>query len=336
MDSAAYSAQMPSGAGLRTPSRTDQVKQFLSRKWVSTAVRVCIVLAIVGGIALAVFSSWHDVVGVFESLNPLAVLATLVLLCAAILTSVQVWHVVLHTMHDDLRYWTTAEIYLVGQLGKYIPGSVWALVLQTELAKRAGIPRARAFTALITSIGISAVAAFTLAPFALPWVHRPWMQIPFLLAPLSILFVAPPVLSRIMDIALRVLRRPQPRLQISYADVAKTMGWSYLTYAILGAGLWMLAHSVAAPGIAGLFKCFVGMAMAMTLGLIVFVAPSGLGVREAFIVAALTPAVSAGTALGIALALRLIFIAADVLTAALAAVRAHFRLRDPAPGTPSP
>ena len=39
------------------------------------------------------------------------------------------------------------EVFLVGQLGKYVPGSIWAYVLQMELGKRYGIARARVFAA---------------------------------------------------------------------------------------------------------------------------------------------------------------------------------------------
>jgi len=36
-----------------------------------------------------------------------------------------------------------SRIFFVGQLGKYLPGSLWALLVQMELSRKAGIPRSR-------------------------------------------------------------------------------------------------------------------------------------------------------------------------------------------------
>jgi uncharacterized membrane protein YbhN (UPF0104 family) len=62
----------------------------------------------------------------------------------------------------------------------------------------------------------------------------------------------------------------------------------------------------------------------MTVGMFAFLAPSGMGVREAVLVAALTPFLGAaggmGAALGIALASRLIFTFTDLVGAGLAAL----------------
>jgi uncharacterized membrane protein YbhN (UPF0104 family) len=72
------------------------------------------------------------------------------------------------------------------------------------------------------------------------------------------------------------------------------------------------------------FKLIGAFAVAMTVGLFAVFAPSGLGVREAVLVAALLPLLGpgdgVGVALGIALASRMLFILADVVTAGLAAL----------------
>jgi len=82
----------------------------------------------------------------------------------------------------------------------------------------------------------------------------------------------------------------------------------------------------------------------MTAGFLVVVAPSGIGVREAALVAGLAPILPAGPALAIALVLRVVFTAADVLAAALTLVplratdvpplRHRLRLRDDGGSSP--
>ena len=53
----------------------------------------------------------------------------------------------------------------------------------------------------------------------------------------------------------------------------------------------------------------------MTIGFLVVVAPSGIGVREAVLVAALAPVLDPSSALGVALVLRVVFTLADLIAA---------------------
>ena len=73
------------------------------------------------------------------------------------------WQAVLREMDHSVSVADSGRIYLVGQLGKYLPGSIWAVVVQMELALRAGIPRARSFAASLVLIGLSTTAAVWLA-----------------------------------------------------------------------------------------------------------------------------------------------------------------------------
>ncbi len=81
----------------------------------------------------------------------------------------------------------------------------------------------------------------------------------------------------------------------------------------------MLAVSVGAPAGQSLLLCVARVPLAMIAGLVVFIAPSGLGVREAALVAALTPVLEPSQGLAVALLARLVFTAADFV-AALAVV----------------
>jgi hypothetical protein len=72
----------------------------------------------------------------------------------------------------------------------------------------------------------------------------------------------------------------------------------------------------------------------MAAGVVFIVAPSGTGVREIIIVAALAPVMPSAEAFGIALVSRMLFIVADGVSAGVAAVsgRRHLR-REPQTNT---
>ena len=58
------------------------------------------------------------------------------------------------------------------------------------------------------------------------------------------------------------------------------------------------------------------VALAMTVGALVVVSPSGIGVREAVLVATLAPVLEPSNALAVALVLRVVFTLADLFAAA--------------------
>ena len=61
-------------------------------------------------------------------------------------------------------------IYLVGQLGKYIPGSVWAFVVQMELARSASVQRVQSLAAGVLSVGINILVGGALGLAVQPFV----------------------------------------------------------------------------------------------------------------------------------------------------------------------
>jgi hypothetical protein len=100
------------------------------------------------------------------------------------------------------------------------------------------------------------------------------------------------------------------------------LGWFLLTWVFYGAHLWLLANALGAPGWEGFVRSLGGFALALTAGALFIVVPSGAGVREGLIVAALAGVMSAGEALGVAVVSRMVFTAADVLAAGVATLSA--------------
>jgi uncharacterized membrane protein YbhN (UPF0104 family) len=301
-------------------------------------LRPAIAVLVLAAIGYAVASQWSDVRRAITTLQWESVVLSLLACLAGALTSMMAWRAVLTDEGHKISPLAAARIFFLGQLGKYLPGSVFSIVLQMELAKRAGVPRARAFTTSLTWVGLSLSTGLTVGMIGFPVLaathhNDTWLLLAAL--PVAVVLSAPPILTRVVNLILRVLRKgslPQP---LSWGGVARACGWLVLTWVLLGLHLWLLAHALGAPGWGGITRCIGGMALAITAGVLFVVVPSGAGVREALIVAALAPVMPAGQALGIAVVSRGLFIASDLLTAGGAAlsglrqVRANRRF-DPA------
>ena len=73
--------------------------------------------------------------------------------------------VLLADLGSPLHLAPASGVFLVGQLGKYLPGSVWSVVAQTEMAARLGVPRRRTG---IVGLVTMALALLTGAAVGLP------------------------------------------------------------------------------------------------------------------------------------------------------------------------
>ncbi|SFB02312.1 hypothetical protein SAMN05216266_103342 [Amycolatopsis marina] len=288
-------------------------------------------LAIVVVVALAgwqLYRHWDEFWATLADIAWQSSLLSLLALVASITVVTFGWQVLIEHFGAPIGYARGAQICLVGQLGKYVPGSVWAYLLQMELGRKAGLARARIFTASLVQLGIGIVAALTLSLLAVREVlggsaYATWLIVAI---PLGLVALYPSVLTWGTSLVLRILRRGPLERPLGWRTVGTVFGASLGAWMLQGLHLWLLVNSVGAPGFGGLIVCIGAMAIAMTAGAVAFVLPSGAGVRELVMVAVLTASgVSAGQALAFAVVSRVMFTVADLLTAGGAASFAFLR-----------
>ena len=104
-------------------------------------LRIVVGAVIVAVAALTVVESWDDVRGTLDLMEPLDLLESELLVLLGLGLSVLDLAAVGSARSDPPSEFPTASrIYLLGQLGKYLPGSVWALLAQAELGRAVGVP----------------------------------------------------------------------------------------------------------------------------------------------------------------------------------------------------
>jgi uncharacterized membrane protein YbhN (UPF0104 family) len=319
-----------------------------TRRIVVAALKIGLALAIAGFMAYAVVTQWSQVRQTWLGLAWQSVVLSFVAIIAGMLANVMAWRASAKDLEHEVSFVASSRINFIGALGKYLPGSVWAYVMQMELGRRAGLPRARAFLASVITVGLGTTAALVLGALAVPSLLasagdeeayakpvRFALYVMLGLLPVAIVCALPPVLTRLIQLLLRLLRRPPLAQPLTWSGVLRVVGWTAIGWTCFGVHLWLLANAQAAPGLGGLIRSIGAFAIAMTISLFAIFAPSGLGVREAVLVAALVPVLpapnAAGTALGIALASRILFVLADAVTAAAAGISMAVARRKPQP-----
>ncbi len=299
-------------------------------KRLAPLLRPLLGVLIIAAVAYAVASQWTEVRAAIADMAWQSVLLAAVSVVLGTMAGVMSWRALLAEEGHPLTVLDASRVFLVGQLGKYLPGSVWSVVVQMELATRLGVPRARTFTATLSWIGLSLSSALTVGLVGLPVIAD--TQTPLLwalvgLLPFALACSHPKVLTRIVDLMLKVLRKPALPHEFTWRGILHAFGWLLVTWLFYGIHLWLLANSLGAPGLMGFLRCLGGFALALGAGIVFIVAPSGAGAREALIVAALGGVMTEGQALGVAVVSRMLFTVVDVLLAGLAAVSAWRLLR---------
>lgn len=209
--------------------------------------------------------------------------------------------------------------FFLGQLAKYLPGGVWSVVAQADLAGDLGIPRGRAAGAsLVTlastaalggALGLGGAAAGVLAE------PDPWLRV--LAALGAVLLLAAALVPGLFGVALgvtgRVARRDlgdRPSARALFVAAALNTA----TWACFGLHLVVLGSAVGGP--APWAVATVAFAAAWVLGMVAVVLPAGLGVRDAVLAGLLAPwSPSTAAAVVVALGSRFTLVVADALLA---------------------
>ena len=293
-------------------------------------------LVILVAIGWFLVSHWGEVTRAWSQLTWVTVLLAVLAAFGGLAASSAGWRDAAADIGNPVTFAAAVRIFVIGQLGKYVPGSVWAFVLQTELGRRAGIPRARAFLASMIAMGVGITAALVVGVAGVPTLINPpdsdsdaaaavrvGLIVMLALCPVALICMVPKVLTYLVGTALRLMRREPLAAPLTWSGVLRVFGWNIVAWLCYGVHFWLLVDANADPGLAGYVRCVGAFAIAMTVGMF-WPAPSGIGVREAILVAALAPFLTGddttNVALGIAFASRLIFLIAEVAGAALAAL----------------
>lgn len=288
------------------------------------AVRWMLLALVVVAAVWQLWLNWSAVTQTVAQLQWPRVTLSFVAVIVGVACSTLSWQVLVDDLGKPIGVGRGAQIFLVGQLGKYLPGSIWAYILQIELGRKAGLARARIFAATLISLAVIVVAALIAGAIAVPELigtdpRLEWIVWLYLLLPVALVMLHPRILTFFVRAGFKLLRRPRPDSPIALVVVLKSLGLAVLAYFSYGVHLWLLADTKEGLTLGPLAVCIGTMGIAMMAGLVFFLLPSGVGAREFVIIVALTPFVGIGAATAYAGVSRLMFVIADLATAGGAA-----------------
>jgi glycosyltransferase 2 family protein len=300
----------------------------------SRPARICFALVAVGLALWAVGSRWSEVLAAGRRLDPLTLLAAVALTVLNVVAVGLGWWTALADLGSRLPLGPAARIFYLGQLGKYVPGSVWPLVAQAELGRDHQVPRRRTATATflsmllgLTTALVLVIALLPVSPGVLP-AGFGWVAV--LVLPLLVV-LHPRVLALGVNRALRLLRREPLERPTTLPGTLRAAGWNLVSWAAAGLQVFVLAVGLGAPADPSTAALAVGgYALAWAVGFVVVIAPAGAGAREVALAAVLSPVLDGGAVVLLVLVSRVLFTVCD-LSFAGAAMAAERRAARPRP-----
>lgn len=271
-------------------------------------------------VALALADSWDDVREYDWTLRWewLAVSAVAVLACY--LLQGYAWQLLLRCF--DLRAPTA---WAVGSwsrsiLARYIPGNVFMVVGRVLAGQRRGLSARHVSAAMVYEQALAFCAALVTLGLLLPLTEyrRGTVALSLLGVPLILVLLHPRVFRSVADRALRLVHREPLGAVLGFGRVVGLLWYYVACWFVVGLGCWAVARGVTATDVGLVPEVTAAYALAYVAGMVAFVFPGGIGVREAVLTAALGGELGAGVALAWAILLRLWVVALEVAFAGAA------------------
>lgn len=226
--------------------------------------------------------------------------AACALLAAGYAVSAWIWGRMVRDLGGpQLETADAVRIYLIANLGRYVPGKLWQVAGLALLARGKGVSTPVATAAAFVGQAVALAGAMLIGLMALAQAPPPLGR----MAPLALLGTAVVVLivtiPGIFRPLLRLLLRWVPGEAPADVPIGALEGVRWLALYTLNWGgyalaFWLLMRGLSLPG--SPLVLGPAFAAAYVLGYLALFAPAGLGVREGALVVLLSPTVGPGAA----------------------------------------
>lgn len=301
----------------------------------SPVVRVGFLVVVVALAIVYVVQDREQIADAWSRVSLGSVLLALLLSMVNVATSGASWRAVLADLGSPLPVRAAARVFFVGQLGRYIPGTVFQFVAQAELARDHGVPRRRTGSALAVALLVSMTTASILVTGVLPlalhgrelpgWEWTGWLR---WLTPVCLVLLIPQVINPLLRFLLKLARQEPLEHRITVKGLLLSAFWAMVSWIAVGLQVFVLARAVGADWSATetLALGVGGYALAWMAGFLVVLAPAGAGARELVLAAVIALSTGSGGAAVVVLGSRVLLTLSDLVLAGIALIGARSTL----------
>lgn len=299
------------------------------------AVRVAVALAVVVSVGLVVESRWGALPDVDWRLRPgWLALAALALVAFQTLHA-ELWTGMTRALGGPLARPRGRAIWNVTLLGRYVPTGALMAVGRVDMAERAGVPKRVCAASIVYELGLQVASAAAVGAYfvvTLPQLEdRWWRHLAFAVPVVGLACLHPAAFGRLAGAALRRLGREPLPVTLGMGAVLRYAAGYAASFGVAGLAVLAVARGVQPVGLGDAPTLVGSYSVGFVAGMLGFLLPGGIGPREAALAAALSPVLAVAPAIVVAILVRLVQIAVEVVYAPLS-VGAWRRSEGPAAG----
>ena len=226
--------------------------RVLQRVRASRWVRIGLLAVILAFCGYGLVAAWPQVHPALGRLHWYSIAGSIAAAMAGAGCMMLSWQRVLADLGSPLPLPVATRVTFVAQLGKYIPGAIWSFAAHVELGHDYDVPRRRGAASVIIALAVAIAVGLLIAavslPLASPAVARKYLL--FLVAvPVIAVCLAPPILHRLLNFALKIIRQEPLEQGVSWRGLASALTWTVLGWLFLGLQVWLLLADVAGDGV---------------------------------------------------------------------------------------
>jgi glycosyltransferase 2 family protein len=291
------------------------------RLFASRWLRIGFAASALAFVVYAVVKQWGDISPRLGEIKVTSLVFGLLSVLVGLLATMMCWRVLMADLGSRLSFQDVAQIFFAGQLGKYVPGSIWPVVVQAELAVERGAGRKRPVAATLVQMGLTVVTGVLISaatlPFVLTHTTLELVAIPILVI-VAVIGTHPRVTNPSVNLLLRLIHREPLEVPLSWRGVLIASFWQAVGWILFAVPVVLVTYDLGGHGPHIIALGIGTLALSITAGFVIPFLPAGAGVREGVIAALLGTALPSGAPLTVAVVSRLLMTLGDVITGGLA------------------
>lgn len=247
-------------------------------------LQALILLTIVIFFVLAFYKKWDEIKGYHWDFNYIYLFSSLLSLGIFLFLLSCMWNLLLTKLGEKLSLGECIRIWFFSQVCKYVPGKIWSILGRVYLCEQKGLSRTKSSISVFLESGLLVLSGLVLS--ALLFIYEQNVLLLnrgvfyFLLIPFGLVFIHPRIIEKSINYIFRAFKREEVRIYLHYNQILGLFTAYSSILVIYGLSNYLLINSVTSlslsklPVITGMFI------LSWVVGIISFLTPAGIGVRE--------------------------------------------------------
>lgn len=193
------------------------------------------------------------------------------------------WSSIVTELGSKVPYGKAIWIVSTSQIAKYVPGGIWYTVGRVYLARTEKVKEEIGLLSVVFETFLLMLTNLMIFLITINFIQgetylSPLLSVTFIAVILILLY--PPLLNKLLNLGLRILKRPAVELHARYLSILKISTFFFALWIVQIAGYFFLINSIYEVGVSQLPNLAAAYTLSWITGFIVLFAPGGLGVRE--------------------------------------------------------